>query len=295
MTIINRYQNGNANIEIFSNGTRCIEFDNNLNLDYPLNIDIRLMSKCSLGFNPRTGKAICEFCHESARIDGYECDYFELQDKLIGLPKGIELAIGGNSLTVGLVEFISWCKSQGYIVNLTVNQIHAQTPKVAEKLIQMLNEGEIRGLGLSYRKDVQFKIPEYLINHPNVVGHVIAGIDTVDDVLTTPFKKVLVLGYKIFGFGEQYYSEDVERNLKTWLWWVRKLFDTKQVVSFDNLALEQLNIRRFFPDKKWNEFNQGEHSFYINAVDKTFSPSSRSSENVLWSNLSVKEYFSNLN
>ena len=36
---------------------------------------------------------------------------------------------------------------------------------------------------------------------------------------------------------------------REWFWWVSKLFNKFDVVSFDNLGLEQLNIRRFFNDE----------------------------------------------
>ena len=93
MLKIAEYQNGNSTVELFNDGTRIINFEGNLKLDYPLNIDIRVSTACSLGFNPKTNKATCEFCHESARTDGKECDYNELKKMLKGLPKGIELAI----------------------------------------------------------------------------------------------------------------------------------------------------------------------------------------------------------
>jgi len=55
--------------------------------------------------------------------------------------------------------------------------------------------------------------------------------------------------------------------------------------------LEQLNIKRFLTPEKWEEFNQGEHSFYINAVDKYFAPSSRSSEKTDWNEMTIPDYF----
>ena len=70
--IIAQYKNGNADVTIMSNGTREIEYEDELFLDYPLNIDIRTSSRCSFGLNPKTGKAFCDFCHESATTDGSE-------------------------------------------------------------------------------------------------------------------------------------------------------------------------------------------------------------------------------
>lgn len=286
-----QYHNGNAVVNLSEDGTRVIEYEGELKLEYPLNIDIRVSTACSLGKNPYTGKAVCEFCHESAMTNGSECDYNSLKEKLFGLPKGIELAIGGNKVTPGLIDFLEWSKEQGYICNLTVNYLHIG--RDARVLKILLKDDLIKGLGISYRKGFAYKqIDSFFINHPNVVLHVIAGIDEVDEILKTPFKKVLVLGYKTFGFGVDYFSPDVEKNIKTWYWWVSKLFD-KDVCSFDNLALEQLNIKRFFSDDKWSVFNQGEHSFYIDAVNKIFAPSSRSANKENW-NLSIKEYFKKL-
>jgi hypothetical protein len=283
------YQNGNSTVELHHDGTRVISFEDTLQLEYPLNIDIRVSTACSLGYNPKTGKATCTFCHESARTDGTECDYQELKNKLQGLPKGIELAIGGNKITLGLIEFLTWAKNEGYICNLTVNQLHINKERVVLK--SLLEDETIYGLGISYRKDYLFGIDDYFIEHPRVVLHVIAGIDDVDDIINNPIKKVLVLGYKTFGFGVDYYSDEVKKNIQQWYWWIKKVIDAKEIVSFDNLGLEQLNIKRFLTEDKWEEFNQGEHSFYINAVDNYFAPSSRSGDKTNWNEMTIQNYF----
>lgn len=77
-----KYNNGNAVITIESDGSRVIEYENILSLDYPLNIDIRVSTQCAFGLNPKTGKSFCSFCHESATTDGVECNYDLLKVKL---------------------------------------------------------------------------------------------------------------------------------------------------------------------------------------------------------------------
>lgn len=291
---MNKYINGNSTVEIFEDGTRVIQFEDQLQLDYPLNIDIRVSSKCAFGYNPKTGKAFCDFCHESARTDGNECDYEKLKEKLIGLPRGIELAIGANNITLNLVGFISWCKLNGYIVNLTVNQGHVR--RDSSHLYTLIDQQHIKGLGISYRSSLKWDIPDFILNYKNTVFHVIAGIDSIDDVLSLKdkgVKKVLVLGEKNFGFNEGKVDLST-RNHREWYWWVGKMFDTFDVTSFDNLALVQLNMKRFFSDENWDIFNQGEHSFYINAVEQYFAPSSRSYVKTDWNKYSLKEYFHNL-
>lgn len=75
---------------------------------------------------------------------------------------------------------------------------------------------------------------------------------------------------------------------------VVRLFD---LVSFDNLALQQLNVNSDFVKSfselnlDWNNFYQGEHSMYINAVDEYFSPSSRSNMKVSFDKMSLIQFF----
>lgn len=288
------YQNGNSTVELFDDGTRVIQYEDTLQLDYPLNIDIRVSTRCAFGLDPKTGISFCDFCHESARTDGNECDYKSLRDKLVGLPKGIELAIGANEVTVDLCGFIWWCKEQGYVVNLTINQGHIKRDEVTLK--GMIDNGLIKGLGVSYRSSLNWRVPQSILDYEHTVFHVIAGIDSVEDVLSLRdkgVKKVLVLGEKDFGFN-QGKVDLTTRNHKEWYWWVGKMFKTFDITSFDNLGLEQLNIKRFFNDDNWEIYNQGEHSFYINAVENYFAPSSRSGDKTDWSVTTIKNYFQNL-
>jgi hypothetical protein len=285
------YKNGNTLVNLYEDGTRVIQFEDTIELDYPLNIDIRVSTKCAFGLDPNTGKSFCTFCHESARTDGNECDYKALQNKLIGLPKGIELAIGANEVTIELCGFLHWCKAQGYIVNLTINQGHIKRDETTIK--SLIELGLVKGIGISYRSSLKWKVPQFILDYENTVVHVIAGIDSIEEVLALKdkgVKKVLVLGEKDFGFN-QGKVDLTTRSHREWYWWVRKMFDTFDVTSFDNLALEQLNMKRFFSDENWEVFNQGEHSFYINAVDQYFAPSSRNSNKTNWNSLTVQEYF----
>jgi hypothetical protein len=294
MTIIN-YTNGNAQITLDSDGTRVISFEDRLQLDYPLNIDIKVMSKCAFGLNPKTGKSFCSFCHESATTDGKECNYENLKLKIQDLPKGIELAIGCNELTTNLYNFLIWCYEQEYVCNLTINQGHIN--RDLNKIISVIQNKYIKGLGISYRSELKWNVPKELLDYSNAVFHVISGIDTVDNVLQLSEKgvnKILVLGEKDFGFNLGK-VDLTSRKHKEWFWWVGKLFNKFEVVSFDNLAIEQLNIKRFFSNDNWNTFNQGEHSFYIDAVTEEYSPSSRNAQRTKWNNLTIKEYFKIIN
>jgi hypothetical protein len=286
-----QYQNGNSVVNLYDDGTRVIHYENELNLEFPLNIDIRTSSRCAFGYNPKTNKAFCDFCHESARTDGDECNYNELKGKLIGLPKGIELAIGANNLTFELFDFIYWCDTQDYIVNLTINQGHLK--RDSDQLRLLINNQLIKGLGVSYRSTLKWDIPQFILDYEHTVFHVIAGIDSVYDVMDLSnrgVKKVLCLGEKNFGFNHGKVDLTTKRH-KEWFWFISKLFPIFDIVSFDNLALEQMKIKRFFKDESWEVFNQGEHSFFVDSVNGFYHPSSRSHEKVDWNTMSMKEFF----
>ena len=291
------YKNGNAVINIGGDGSRVIEFENDLVLDYPLNIDIRVSTKCSFGAKPNGTPGFCNFCHESALQNGKECDYLFLRDKLYDIPTGmaVELAIGANTLTDNLFEFLWWAKCQGFICNVTINQGHLK--RDFDLIKRAIEIGSIKGLGISYRSGLNWDVPQELLDYPNTVFHVIAGINTIAEVeslATKGVKKVLILGEKDFGFNLG--NVDLEsRNHKEWFWWVHRLFSQFQVVSFDNLALEQLRIQRFFTSQNWAVFNQGERSFYINAVDGYYAPSSRSNNKTDWNKKNISEYFKSIN
>lgn len=289
------YVNGNANVTIFNDGTRIIETENDvLELETPNNLDIRVSTSCSFGQKDDGSVVLCEFCHESAKVNGKDCDYELLQQKLEGLPKGVELAIGCNSFTESLYNFLQWCYNQDYICNLTINQGHIK--RDYDILIKAIKNNLIKGLGISYRKELKWSIPKEILNYSNTVFHVIIGIDSFNDVLELKNKgvnKLLLLGAKSHGFNEGKVDLN-SRNHKEWYWWVVKLFNKFEVVSFDNLAVEQLNLKRFFTNRNWETFFNGEYSFYIDAVNQTFSPNSRSKDKVSWDNFTIRKYFKHI-
>ncbi|MBD2201584.1 hypothetical protein H6G33_09515 [Calothrix sp. FACHB-1219] len=295
MELLKRYQNGNVLVSLYKDGTRHLEYEGTLELEYPLNIDITVSSRCSNGIDPRTGKAICSYCHVSARRDGVEGDYKVLKKRLLPLPRGIELAIAVNEFTKRLMEFLEWANEIGFVVNLTVNQIHL--PKYKGYINWLINQDIVKGLGISYRKGYESNNVLFLLEYENTVLHCIAGLDNINTILESPYNKVLILGYKNLGLGKEFYDLDplsIERNIREWQMWLPKLFG-KKIVSFDNLAIEQLNVKRFFSKRSWEVFYQMEESIYIDTVEGIYSPSSRDvDKKVSWNDLEIKDYFRSL-
>lgn len=289
--MLHEYKNGNALVRLDNDGSRVIEYEDTLELDYPLNIDIRVSTKCAFGAKADGTPGFCGFCHESAQQNGTECDYADLMSKLEDLPKGIELAIGANRITMNLMIFLHWAKLNDFVCNLTINQGHVKRDRIL--LNQCIEFGVVKGLGVSYRSGIDFDVPQEILDYEHTVFHVIAGIDTfaeVEALAANGVKKILVLGEKDFGFNKGNVNLD-SRKHKEWFWWVHKLFTQFKAVSFDNLSLVQLRIERFFTSQNWEIFNQGEHSFYINAVDGYYAPSSRSDDRTDWNKINIVDYF----
>jgi hypothetical protein len=179
----------------------------------------------------------------------------------------------------------------GYIVNLTVNQGHLKRDLIM--LNKLIDNGLIKGLGVSYRSALKFSVPEEILNYEHTVFHVICGIDSFSNVaslINNGVNKILLLGEKNFGYNKGRVDLTTRKH-KEWYWWVHKLFSMFNVVSFDNLALEQLNIKRFFTNNNWEVFNQGEHSFFVDSVNGYFAPSSRSDDKTNWNTTTIKNYF----
>lgn len=291
--VIHSYKNGNAQITLYEDGTRVIESPNDhLDFEFPLNIDVRVSTYCSFGRKKGKGpdSAVCSFCHERATQDGFECDYEALKEKLSVFPDGIELAVGCNELTEGLERFIRDVGSK-YVVNLTVNQGHVH--RFEDKLLSLISDRKIWGLGISFRPSLEWKVPKSLVEYENTILHCIVGIDDVRDVMSLTsrgVKKVLFLGEKDFGFNEGKVNQDSDSH-KRWRQKLPFLLSKFPVVCFDNLALEQLPLKSMISRDDWEVLYQGEHSFYIDAVNGWFKRSSRVAPYMDWDYISAADYF----
>ena len=291
-----KYRNGNAVVTLdLRDGTRVIEYPDNerLTLESPLNIDVRVSTRCPYGYDSTTQHSTCGFCHESALVNGHECDYNALTQVFTDakLPRGTEIALGVNEVTDSLVHFVKNLYGLGLVVNITMNERYIN--EYGDTGLLRLKP-YIFGLGISYRSlQGCLSLPDWIAEYPHTVIHAINGIDDFTDVmeLGVKYRKLLVLGEKDFGFnrGKVDLSTKEHQQWKTNIMQLTQIFD---VVSFDNLGLQQLDIRGKISVEEYNEFYQGEHSMYINAVEQYFAPSSRTRNNIKYfSETAIKPYF----
>ena len=95
---------------------------------------------------------------------------------------------------------------------------------------------------------------------------------------------MLILGYKHLRRGVDYYEshEDNVHELQSWLYDnLGEMLNHFKVVSFDNLAINQLDVKRLLNSEQWAEFymgDDGNYTFYIDMVDGMFAKNSLSME-----------------
>lgn len=277
-SLIGRVKNGNYFMELWSDGTK-VRYNN---LDYfePSTIesmDLKITNRCNMG---------CSFCHEDSSSNGKHGDILNLPFIDTLLPY-TEIAIGGgNPLThPDLVPFLEKLKERKLIANITFNQYHFMDN--IDFIQELVDKKLVYGIGVSmmYASD---KFVECMSKFPNAVIHVINGIVSVDDLkmLANHNLKILILGYKEFRRGKQMYSRQstVIDNMKSALYnALPTIIDDEwfDVVSFDNLAIKQLEPKRLMSEEQWCRFymgDDGSFTMYVDAVERKFAKSSTSTE-----------------
>ena len=264
------YRNGNYTVKLYSDGTKVkTTKDDEFNASFPDSMDLKITDYCDMN---------CPMCHEKSCINGKEGNLNE--PFLSTLKKGTELAIGGgNPLSHSeLIPFLTRMKEQGVICNLTVNESHLKKDR---KLIdKLLSQNLIYGLGVSIKSHNQYVI-DFAKSYKNTVLHVINGIFEDYDKISDQDLKVLILGYKMFGKGEIYYNDNVEKIKTHTKNILPSLLDKFDCISFDNLALEQLDVKSIISPGEYESMymgDDGEATMYIDLVNRQFAKSSTSKE-----------------
>lgn len=276
MELLNRYKNGNVTVSIYDDGTKTQEWDDNEtpNPVFPNSMDIKITNSCDLH---------CSFCHEMSVPEGKHGDLFKLLELLSDLPQGTELAIGGGNPLAhpNLLYFLKTCKTLGLICNMTVNYNHVG--EYGNTIEHLIDNQLIYGLGISINDDSDLSVFKEFNNTSNMVYHVISGVNHIsilDKIKKSPIQKVLILGYKDVGRGIKYHNSAVDKTKREWFTQLSKYIG-KIHLSFDNLAIKQLNVKRFFTKDKWNDFymgSDGQFTMYLDAVNEQFAVSSTSKE-----------------
>lgn len=282
------YKNGNYTVTIFNDGTKIRQtMDDEFIPSFAENCDIKITDKCSQN---------CPFCYEGCTKTGKHGKLFEYRF-IESLHPYTELALNGNDLDhPDLIKFLEFLKKKKVFANITVNQ--TQFINNFDLIKKLSNDKLIYGVGVSLQKANNELITK-MSEIPNTVLHTINGILTENDIneLANHDLKTLILGYKELQRGINYKSNHID-NINTNK---QYLYDNLQdiltkfkVVSFDNLAIEQLNVKRVVSKEDWEEFymgDDGNFTFYIDMVKGEFSKNSIAKDRYQIGNKTIDEMF----
>lgn len=328
-TILKTYENGNHYTAILNDGTRIRETkDPNADrflYDFAENCDVKITNHCTAG---------CPFCHEGSSKDGKHAD--------LSLPifdtwkAGTEIAIGGGNVLdhPDLISFLEKLKKQEVIRNITVNQraVYEQY----DLLKSLIDRELVNGIGISItdpdnkeqidavnrlysETEIQYdekheqiakRLANITFNKSNIVFHVIAGIFNQKFIPIIRGRKVLFLGYKSnVGRGVSFSKEHkdaIDKNIEWLASNLEQLRNVAAVMSFDNLALAQLDARKNLKisDEEWTLRFQGKDygdptgteapsTFYFDAVNQIIGRSSTQpyNERIKYTNQTFEEAF----
>jgi len=269
------YKNGNYTCFIdLDNGTKIRK--NNLDFfeaESPESIDCKITNSCDRG---------CVMCHENSVPNGKHADimnakFFE------SMHPYTEIAIGGGNPLEhpDLEEFLYRCKELKLIPSMTVHQYHFL--KSLDFFRKLRDNKLIYGIGVSV-SHVTDELIEALQEFPTAVVHLIAGCasESIINRLKNHNLQILILGYKYFRRGIDHYdmnSSNIDFLIQYMYDLLPEMIEKEwfNTISFDNLAIEQLNVKRLMSEEEWNEFYMGDDgtmTFYVDLVNEEFGVSS---------------------
>lgn len=273
------YKNGSYTVIILDDGTKIRYNKSNIYIPNRVeSMDIKITNKCNL---------LCPMCHENSLPDG---DHGKILNNPIiaSIPPYTEIAIGGGNPLChpDLIDFLKECKSRKLICNITVNKIHFV--QNIEFIKYLYYNKLVSGIGVSVFDINNIEIE--MIKEIEAVCHVIIGVTplTVLKKLADNDIKILVLGYKDFRRGENYYIKNEDKiniAIAAWRGFIITTIKEKSysVISFDNLAIKQLNLKNFLTKTEWDAFFMGDDgidgefssaSMYIDLVQEKFCKNS---------------------
>lgn len=274
MKELGNYKNGNYTVTIYDDGTKVRETnDDKFIPNFAECIDVNLSYKCNVG---------CKFCYLNCNPRGREADLKSENTLkfLDSLKPYTEIALNLNNYEMkGLKYFLTEAKKRNIIANVTVNI------KIIDLdyLLDLKKDNLIHGIGVSISdfNNLDKELILRLSKIDDIVFHLVAGIVTASDMIKLSEiadLKVLILGYKNIGKGETLLKNNfnIINNINLIKNNINGLKNFFKVMSFDNLAVEQLNLKEAFKDifDDYYMGDDGQFTYYVDLVYNTFSKSS---------------------
>ena len=269
--LLGEYQNGNYNVQIYADGTKIRETDDNKFIAaFPESMDLKITNMCDVG---------CAFCHEKSVPTGKHGDILNLEF-INTLHPFTEVAIGGGDPLAhpNLIAFLFLLQRRHIIANITIH--HSAFLQNLKTIDDLIKHKLIWGLGVSVIDPTE-EFLSAISGYENAVVHVINGVIPIENLrkMYDQNIKVLILGYKQFGRGKAYFCAETTKNMMDMHRELPTALNHFAVLSFDNLAVYQLQARRLVSVEEWQERfmgDDGHYTMYIDAVEQKFAKNSTS-------------------
>lgn len=281
--MVKYYRNGNYNVLIFSDGTKIRSSSSfeDFKPKFPESIDCKISNRCNIG---------CPMCHEQSVPDGKLAN---LDHPLFSsLHQFTELALGGGNVLEhpDLERFLQKMKEQEVICNVTLHVKHFMDH--FDYIRDLCARSLIQGIGVSINDVVNEDILNRLKKFPDLIVHTIAGVMPQKgyEILYDEGLKLLILGYKSYGRGLDYISNKetkVDDKIYKLNEMIPKMVNHFHIISFDNLAIEQLGVRDLIPSSVWQKGymgDDGQFTMYLDMVEEEYAKSSISPRSKIDSN-----------
>lgn len=287
------YRNGNYRVLLnLEDGTKIRYNDEEKLIPHrPESIDVKISNQCLHN---------CAFCHENSNANGKVASLNSMRQFVDTIPAYTEIAVGGGDLTLSpnhTEVFLTMLKEAKAIPSITVRQ--DDFIKNLKLLSSWKEKGLIYGIGVSLCDSYDPDLITCLKICPTAVLHVIAGIIDEDDYdnLKGNNLKMLILGYKTIRRGKTYIKKRMREVAANQMMLINHFDNMKEdfdIVAFDNLALEQLDIQNEVTEDEWNKYycgDDGQYTFYVDLVENQFARSSTNLNRIDINNYSVQEMF----
>ena len=303
--------NGNYQMLFIDDGTK-LRFGSgdSMEPDMPECIDVTISKWC---------RGNCPYCYLGCSTDGGSADLLfgsKVYQLMMQLPEYTEVAININDLLYyihkldGFDMFLKFMSDRNLFVNATINQ-NALYGQTIDELHGIHYRGLLRGIGVSmshYDEELVNDLKD-AIGMEDLVYQVIAGIIDPEDVrkLIEQGANVLILGYKSLGRGKPYAESnwdelvrrtyDLECLVRNTLTTIQKRTVSKGTISFDGLAIEQLQVKDWLDPviyKAYYAGDEGAYTFYLDLVDMKYAQSSISGDLYDVGDMSIKEMFDSI-
>jgi hypothetical protein len=272
------YKNGNYQVMIDDvTGTKVRDSGeaNEFLAEFPESIDLNITDACSVG---------CSFCYRSCVPTGKHATVDDVRKIIETMVPWTEVALGGGSPIEHpqIEDILNECSDNELIANMTVHSTHFM--EYFEKLYKWNKDRKLYGIGCSINRfDPLVARHAKLI--PTTVLHTIAGVISPEDLdlYLSEGLRVLILGYKNMGRAETESLPNLDKTKEIVEKHVKGKGDRGGVISFDNLALDQLDVKSMLTEARWRGLYMGDDgvdgkltsaSMYVDAVAHTYSRNS---------------------